>query len=285
MEETGEHIKACIERALDEDAARNDVTTALAVAPVQMGRAFIKAREAGVVSGQRVAEAVFRALDGEVSYETAVRDGERAEADCVVTRLEGRLRAILAGERTALNFLGRLCGIATLTARYVGNVAGSGVVILDTRKTTPGLRILEKEAVRHGGGRNHRIDLQERILVKENHITAAGGMIPLLERIGPERLQKAEIEVSCLAELGMLQGSPPAMVMLDNFTPDMIRSAVAELEQWDSPRPEIEVSGGITLETVASFAIPGVDYISIGSLTASAAALDLSLIVDEVWEP
>ena len=170
--------------------------------------------------------------------------------------------------------------MATLAAAFAAAVAGTGTTILDTRKTTPGLRRLEKEAVLHGGCGNHRPDLASMILVKENHIAAAGGLAAVVDRLG-DRLAEAEIEVRSLDELRTLGETPPARIMLDNFDPANIAGALREIDRW-SRRPEIEVSGGVTLENVARYATPGVDFISIGSLTASAPSLDLSLTLEEI---
>lgn len=279
MGDRNDLLRDIVERAIVEDAAREDVTTAALVDPRLRAGASIVAKAGGVVSGHRPAAAVFRALDEAVRYTPIVPDGGRVEPPGLVASIEGPCAAILSGERSALNFLQHLSGVASLTARFVEEVAGSAAVILDTRKTVPGLRALEKEAVVHGGGRNHRLDLRERILVKENHIAAAGGILGVLSRLGEERLREAEIEVSTLDELRLLRSAPPRRVMLDNFSPEMVASAVAELDGWGGTRPEVEVSGGVTLGNVARYAQRGVDFISVGSLTASAPALDLSLVV------
>ena len=282
MDDRKDTLRDLVERSLAEDAARSDVTTAALVAAGIVVSAVITAKAEGVVSGHRAAAEVFSALDRGVRYERAADDGARVEPGGAVAAITGTCAAILSGERTALNFLQHLSGVATMTARFTAKVAGTGVVILDTRKTLPGLRALEKEAVVCGGGRNHRFDLCERILVKENHITAAGGLERVIERLGADRLAGAEIEVRSPGELRMLRGSPPARVMLDNFAPEEVTEAIAEVSGWGEKRPEIEVSGGVTLENVSRYARRGVDFLSIGSLTASAPALDLSLVVREV---
>lgn len=281
MDERDDNLKSLITRVLNEDAVHEDVTTSLLVDTRLRALAEVVVRAGGVISGHRPAEEVFRAIDGTVSYTVISADGSRVEAGDCVARVEGTCAAILSGERSALNFLQHLSGIATMTSRFVEKVAGTGTVILDTRKTLPGLRALEKEAVVHGGGRNHRFDLRECILVKENHITAVGGVTAVLARLGAGRLREAEIEVSSLDELRLLRHLPPGRIMLDNFTPPMVASAVAEIDGWQV-RPEIEVSGGVNLENIEHYALRGVDYISIGSLTASAPVLDLSLVVSEV---
>lgn len=280
MEGSDSIIEEIVERALREDAAESDTTTMLLAGEDARGRAVIRVRAPGNVSGQRCARAVFSRLDPSIVYDDAKGDGSRVDRDEIIAAVEGNLRAILTGERTALNFLQHLSGIATSVGRFVERVEGTGAVILDTRKTTPGLRMLEKEAVRHGGGSNHRKDLAGLVLVKENHIKAAGGLGRVIELLG-ERMGAAEIEITSIDELRMLRETPPWRVMLDNFTRDEAERALDEMKGWVG-MPEIEVSGGVTLETVRSYAGLGVDYISVGAVTSSAPALDMSLIVEEV---
>lgn len=263
-----------------EDAAERDITTGMLVGEGERGRAVIRARAVGTISGQDCARTVFSLLDGSISYDALKRNGSSTLEDGIVATVEGSLRAIITGERTALNFLQHLSGVATSVRRFVERVEGTGTVILDTRKTTPGLRVLEKEAVLHGGGRNHRKDLAGLLLIKENHIAASGGLGRVIDLLGA-RIEEAEIEVTSLEELKKLRGKHPWRIMLDNFTQDGVREAMEELRGWD-PRPEIEVSGGVTIESAGSYAALGVDYISIGSITASAPALDMSLIVEGV---
>lgn len=280
MEGRDSDITAVVENALREDSAWNDPTTAALVGRGARGRAVVRARAAGVVSGQRCARTAFALLDRSIAYEICAPDGSSIREDEVVAGVGGALGAILAGERTALNFLQHLSGIATSVRRFVERVEGTGAVILDTRKTTPGMRLLEKEAVLHGGGKNHRMNLAGLVLVKENHIRAAGGIERVVELLGTH-IGEAEIEVTSMDELRTLRGARPARIMLDNFTPEGVKEAMEEVKRWDS-RPEIEVSGGVTIETVESYALPGVDYISVGSITASAPALDMSLVVEGV---
>lgn len=277
MDRLRKEIERGVSAALSEDEASADATTRLLVPESMEGDAVIISKGDGVLSGQECAAEVFRQLSGEVSYESVFQDGDEVEPDSVVALIEGPLGQILSGERTALNFLCHLSGIATLTAAFVEKVSGTGVNILDTRKTTPGLRAVEKQAVAHGGGLNHRHDLASYILVKENHIAAAGGIGAALESLG-DFLGGCEIEVRNLDELTALSSMPPGRVMLDNFSPAHIRSAVKLVNSWER-RPEIEVSGGITLKNVKKHAIEGVDFISIGALTASAPSLDMSLLV------
>ncbi len=279
MEGLRQEIERGVAAALAEDEAAADATTKLLVPESLSGRAVIVSRGTGVISGQDCAAEVFRQFGGEVAYDPSVPDGTAVSPGTLVARLEGPLGRILSGERTALNFLCHLSGIATLTAAFVEKISGAGVRILDTRKTTPGMRAVEKKAVVHGGGLNHRHDLASYILVKENHIAAAGGIEGALERLG-DFLDRCEIEVRDHGELESLSALPPGRVMLDNFTPAQIREAVKLVSSWERP-PEIEVSGGITLDNAAEYAIEGVDFISVGALTASAPSLDLSLLVEE----
>ncbi len=281
MEGLEREIRDRVKRALEEDAAGMDRTTNALVGEAALGGALITAKAHGVISGHGAAEAVFATLDRAVEYLPRREDGGRVGPGDTVAVVRGSLRALLSGERTALNFLQHLSGIATLTALYVDAVKGTGIVILDTRKTTPGLRLLEKRAVADGGGKNHRFDLAGAILVKENHITAAGGLERVVEGLGRNGLREAIIEISTLEQLGLLRDAPPARVMLDNFTPPMVEEAIEELGLWGTAVPEVEVSGGITLETIRSYAVRGVHYISVGSLTSSAPALDLSLTLEE----
>ena len=279
MDRLRQEIERIVAAALAEDEAASDATTRLLVPESIIGRAGIISKKAGSISGQECAAEVFRQCGGEVAFEPSAPDGSVVTPGMLVARLEGPLGQILSGERTALNFLCHLSGIASLTASFVEKVAGRGVRILDTRKTTPGMRAVEKMAVVHGGGQNHRHDLASYILVKENHIAAAGGIGSALGKLG-EFLAGCEIEVRDSDELQALSALPPGRVMLDNFTPSQIREAVAAVRSWNRI-PEIEVSGGITLENIGEHAIEGVDFISVGAITASAPSLDLSLLVEE----
>lgn len=279
MDRLRQEIERCVAAALAEDEAAADATTKLLVPESMEGVAGIHAKAAGVISGQECALEVFRQLGGEVDYTIVKPDGTAVSPGSIVGMIGGPLGQIISGERTTLNFLCHLSGIATLTAAFVEKVSGTGVRILDTRKTTPGMRALEKQAVVHGGGVNHRHDLASYILVKENHIAAAGGIGAALVSLG-DFLSGCEIEVRDLDELQALSTMPPGRVMLDNFSPSHIRAAVKLVNSWER-RPEIEVSGGITLKNVKKHAIEGVDFISVGALTASAPSLDLSLLVGD----
>jgi nicotinate-nucleotide pyrophosphorylase (carboxylating) len=266
-----------IERALAEDVAEGDLTAAAVVPPGARARGRIEQRAPGVLSGLDVAEQVFRLLDPEVDWRALAAEAEWREP-APVAELEGAATAIVTGERTALNFLGRLSGVATLTARYVGAVEGTGVRILDTRKTTPGLRRLEKAAVRAGGGHNHRTGLHDAILVKENHAALAGGVGEAARRALAGAPPGVTVEVECadLAEVEEALAAGAGRVLLDNMGPAELRQAV----ELVGDRAELEASGGITLANVGAVAETGVDFISVGALTHSAPALDLSLLVE-----
>lgn len=266
-----------IERALAEDLGEGDLTTAAVVGEGARARARIEQRASGVPAGLRVAEAVFQRLDPGLRWRAHAVDGEWREPG-LLAEIVGDAAAILRGERVALNFLGRLSGIATLTAAYVRAVEGTGVRILDTRKTTPGMRVLEKEAVRAGGGLNHRAGLHDAILVKENHAELAGGVGEAARRALAGAPAGVSVEVEC-ATLGDVAEAIEAGVprlLLDNMSADELRRA-AELVNG---RAELEASGGITLENVRAIAETGVDFISVGALTHSAPALDVSLLLE-----
>ena len=277
-------VAARVRAALEEDSAGQDATTAFVGIGSEPASAEIRAGADGVLCGIDIAREVFRQVDASVEFDARARDGDQIAAGACILSVRGPARSILAGERTALNFLHRLCGVATLSACYVDRVRGTGVTILDTRKTTPLWRDLEKYAVRCGGATNHRRDLGAMVLVKDNHVRAVGGPRAVLERIAAApRASFVEVEVDSLAFLRELLASPAATridrVMLDNLTPANVASAVAEVVRYRSSgaRLEIEVSGGITLETIRAFALPGVDFISVGALTHSAVALPMSL--------
>jgi nicotinate-nucleotide pyrophosphorylase (carboxylating) len=270
-------MRDLIERALAEDVGGGDLTAAAVLRPGDRGRARIEQRAPGVLSGLAVAEQVFRTLDPQIAFRVLAAEGEWREPG-PVAELEGAAVAIVTGERTALNLLGRLSGVATLTARYAAAVEGTEARILDTRKTTPGMRELEKAAVRAGGGHNHRAGLYDAILVKENHATLAGGVGEATRRAlagAPEGVM-VEVECSDLAELEHALAAGAGRVLLDNMGPDELRRAV----ELVGGRAELEASGGITLENVRAVAETGVDFISVGALTHSAPALDLSLLVE-----
>ncbi|MBC7356901.1 MAG: carboxylating nicotinate-nucleotide diphosphorylase [Desulfacinum sp.] len=263
--------------ALQEDVGPGDVTTQATVPADQVGEARAVVRGPCVLSGLTVFRRVFSLMDHALEIRSSCRDGDRVEVDTVVSTVHGSLASILTGERTALNLLQRLCGIATLTDRLVQAVAGTRCRILDTRKTTPLWRDLEKAAVRHGGGQNHRFGLFDGILIKDNHVAAAGGVRPAIERArraAPHTL-RVEVEVDSLEQLREALEAGADVIMLDNFSVDQVRRGV----ELAAGRALLEVSGGITLETARAYAETGVDFISVGALTHSAPAVDISLEV------
>lgn len=271
-------ILDAVRRALEEDLGYGDLTT-LATVPdgVEVAGRII-ARAGGVAAGLPVARAVFAELDAEVCFEPAVEDGAAVEPGQVVAEVRGPARAILSGERVALNFLQQLSGVATATRRIVEQIEGTGAVLLDTRKTVPGLRALQRYAVRVGGGSNHRFNLFDGVLIKENHILAAGGIAAALGRaraaVGP--FTPVEIEVERLDQLEEAIRHGADMVLLDNMTLEQMREAVS----LAAGRVKLEASGDITVERARAIAETGVDYLSSGALTHSAPALNLSLRLD-----
>jgi nicotinate-nucleotide pyrophosphorylase (carboxylating) len=273
-------ISELIERALGEDVGDGDVTTEATVDPDARARATITQKAPGVISGLDVAEAVFRRLDPDAVVERLGPEGEWRDAGAGVLRVEGSARALLTGERTALNFLGRLSGVATATGRVVRAVAEAGgtAKILDTRKTTPGLRRLEKRAVAHGGGVNHRAGLYDFILIKENHSAAAGGVGEAVRRARERRPDlPLAVEVRDAAEIDDALAAGAPRLLLDNMSPDEIRAAVAQV----AGRAELEASGGVDDRTVLVYAtIEGLHYVSMGALTHSAPGLDLSMALE-----
>jgi nicotinate-nucleotide pyrophosphorylase (carboxylating) len=270
-----EPIEALVARALAEDLGDGDVTSAATVPAEARARATITQKAPGVIFGLDCAEAVFRALEPRISLTREVVEGEWREGGPVLT-IEGSARAIVSAERTALNFLGRLSGVATMTARYVQAIAGTGARILDTRKTTPGLRVLEKAAVVAGGGTNHRAGLYDAILIKENHAAAAGGVGEAV-RLARATAPHLPLEVECrtLGEVDEALAAGAPRILLDNMAPEALRAAVVHV----AGRAELEASGGVTLQALREIADTGVDFISVGALTHSAPTLDLSLIL------
>lgn len=269
-------IARAVEQALAEDlGTRGDLTTDATVPAHAMAAATFGARREGVIAGLAVAEAAFQAVDPRVVFKAEARDGDRVAAGAVVARVAGPARALLSGERVALNFLCHMSGIATLTRRYVDAVAGTRARIADTRKTTPGLRAFEKYAVRCGGGSNHRSGLHDAILIKDNHIVAAGGVAAAIAaaRAHAGHMVKIEVEVDDLATLAIALEQPIDAVLLDNMDTATLRKAVGMV----AGRALTEASGGVTLETVRAIAETGVDLISVGALTHSAPILDLGL--------
>jgi nicotinate-nucleotide pyrophosphorylase (carboxylating) len=267
-------IDAVVSRALEEDLGRGDLTAALIPAN-RNAQAQVITRDDAVLCGQPWFDEVFRQLDRRVRIEWSVRDGEALRANQVLCTLEGPARALLTGERTALNFLQTLSGTATVTRRYVEAVAGTRAVILDTRKTLPGLRTAQKYAVRCGGGENHRMGLYDAILIKENHIVAAGSVANAVRqsRLHAPTGVTVEVEVETLEELREALAAGADRLLLDNFSLKRLREAVAET----AGRARLEASGGITLENIRAIAETGVNSISIGALTKHVRAVDLSM--------
>jgi nicotinate-nucleotide pyrophosphorylase (carboxylating) len=264
-----------VETALAEDVGTGDLTTHATVPAGALAHARLWLQQPGVVAGIPVAEAVFAALDPAVRVRALLPEGALVtEPPVAVAELEGPARALLTGERVALNLVARLCGIATLTRRYVDLVEGTGTTILDTRKTTPGLRALEKYAVRCGGGTNHRMGLDDAILVKDNHVRIAGGVGPALAAVratGDEH--PVEVEADTLAQVEEALAAGAARILLDNMSPAQVAEAVA----LAGGRARLEASGGIDEQSVRAYAETGVDYISIGALTHGARSLHVSL--------
>ena len=297
-----EQIQAIVERALAEDVGSGDVTSQWILPPELGVHGRFLAKAQGVLAGLEVARQVFQQVDERIALQARMKDGHALSKGDIVATVEGPAASILTAERTALNFLQRMSGIATLTGRYVEAVAGTPAVILDTRKTAPGLRLLDKWAVRLGGGQNHRLGLYDMVLIKDNHIAAAGGITQAVERVrrrnrpglrpepveglGPEPFDPAqdvpveglavEVEVKSLAELEEALALSVDRIMLDNMGLDEMRRAV----EMTAGRVPLEASGNVTLENVAAIAATGVDYISVGALTHSVKALDISLDVE-----
>ncbi len=267
-------IARLVDAALAEDVGDGDLTAALLPARARLD-AIVFAREAAVLCGQQWFDAVFAQLEPGIEIEWLRRDGDRIEAGEKLVRLHGPARAMLTGERTALNFLQTLSATATAARRYVDAVAGTGVRILDTRKTIPGLRSAQKYAVRCGGASNHRIGLFDAILIKENHIAAAGGIRPAADAAARAGVL-VEIEVENLEQLEAALGTSVSRILLDNFPLERLRAAVT-LRDRLAPDIGLEASGGITLETVRAVAETGVDFISVGEITKDIDAIDLSM--------
>ncbi|MFN3742491.1 MAG: carboxylating nicotinate-nucleotide diphosphorylase [Anaerolineales bacterium] len=268
-----EEILEAIRRALSEDIGPGDVTTESIVPPQALMRGHIIAKQDGIVAGLDVAAAVYRELDAEVIFQAQVEEGARVQRGQVLALVRGRARSLLTAERTALNFLGRMSGIATLTRQFVDAVAGTGAVILDTRKTAPGLRAVDKLAVRRGGGQNHRFGLYDMALIKDNHIDFAGSIREAVQRVRAVAPQvEIEVEARTLDDVREALNLGVERILLDNMTLDMLREAVRLV----NGRAKLEASGNVSLENVRAIAESGVDYISIGALTHSARVFDLS---------
>ena len=287
-----------VKYALSEDVGTGDITSLNCIRGGVQARAAIVARQSGVVAGADVAKLVFREVDPNLKFRLTMGDGSHIDAGQAIAQVVGDAGSILKAERTALNFLQHLSGIATLTRQFVDAIEGTGAAILDTRKTTPGLRFLEKFAVTCGGGQNHRLALWDMYLVKDNHIRAAGGVTAAIDRITRTRQGDLllEVEVESLDQLHEALRPEVDRILVDNRPVEDVRKAVEIVDRWcrdnppDSPRmpkgakrwPEVEVSGGMSIDRVRAYAETGVNYLSVGALTHSAPALDISLEVEEV---
>jgi len=278
-----EALDTLIDLALGEDVGSGDVTTLWTVSQNLHGQATIVAKEEVVVAGMKAALAVFRRVDPDLELRVKRNSGHAAARGETLLRIEGSLRSILTSERVALNFLGRLSGIATFTRRFVRELSGTGVTILDTRKTTPGWRLLEKEAVQAGGGGNHRMGLHDMVLVKDNHIRAAGSIREAVEAVREKNLEGllVEVEVKNLKEVGEALDMGVDRILLDNMDLEEMREAAKRVRGLEGERPKLEASGNMRLERVRAVAETGVDFISVGALTHSAPSADLSLNIAE----
>ncbi|RME37314.1 MAG: carboxylating nicotinate-nucleotide diphosphorylase [Deltaproteobacteria bacterium] len=269
-------IRRLVQQALHEDIGLGDITTQATIEPGTQARAELVAKEDFVLAGIDVAREVFVQLDPRVAFEALKQDGQKVARGDVLAWIKGEAAVLLQGERVALNLLQRMCGVATLTRRFVDAVAGTRAKIGDTRKTTPGLRAVEKYAVRVGGGCNHRTALYDGVLIKENHIAAAGGIAAAIERARARvpHLMKIEIETTNLDEVRQALEAGADCILLDNMSLEQLREAVALVDG----RALLEASGGVNLETVADIAATGVDLISVGALTHSYRAVDISML-------
>jgi nicotinate-nucleotide pyrophosphorylase (carboxylating) len=270
-------IKQIVCRALVEDIGDGDITGQATLSAGHELTGYFRAKEAGIVAGLEVARLVFTLLDESIRFSAQVADGDRVAAGMTLATVEAASRTVLAGERVALNFLQRMSGIASLTRRFVEAVAGTRAVILDTRKTAPGLRLLDKWAVRLGGGRNHRLGLYDMVLIKDNHIAVVGSIYEAVHRVRQQagRERPIEVEVKTLAELQEVLALNVDRIMLDN----MSVAEMAEAVRQSNGRVPLEASGNVTLANAAAIAATGVDFISVGALTHSVRALDISLDV------
>lgn len=274
-------VRAIIDLALSEDIGTGDVTSLATVPAGRAATAVMLAKAGGVLSGIEVAREVFRTVDPSVTFEALAHDGDRLSHRMEIARMSGSARSILTAERTALNFVQRLSGVATTTARYVALVEGTSTQIVDTRKTTPGMRLLQKRAVMHGGGGNHRFGLADGVLIKDNHLAAIGGPNRIADAISAARAHaphtlKVEVEVTSLDELREALDAGADIIMLDNMDTATMAEAVA-IRDAHASSPLLEASGGITEERIPEIAATGIDLISVGALTHSAPSLDISL--------
>ena len=276
---TEQQMRDIVRKALEEDMGDGDITTNHIIPPDRKGYGRLIAKEKGVIAGLQVAEAAFLALDDQAQFETMVNDGERAEAREIIATVEGNGRALLSAERVALNFLQRISGIASLTRQFVDAVSGTSAVILDTRKTAPGLRTFDKWAVLLGGGQNHRFGLFDMVLIKDNHIHIAGSITKAVSRVrtGAGGDFEIEVEVRDMEELREALELKVDRILLDNMNTEELTQAVIIADG----RVPLEASGNVDLGNVAAIAATGVNFISIGQLTHSAKALDISFLMEE----
>ena len=265
-----------LRRVLEEDIGTGDVTTLATIQPGTQASAELVAKEDFVLSGIDVARRVFHLLSAETAFEKLIEDGQSVKRGDVLAWIKGDAAVLLQGERVALNLLQRMCGVATLTAEFVKEIGGTGAIIVDTRKTTPGLRVLEKYSVRMGGGGNHRMALYDAVLIKENHVAAAGGISSAVSRARQNvpHTQKVEVEVRNQAEVAEALDAGADILLLDNMSTDELRAAVKMIDG----RAITEASGGVNLETVRDIAETGVRLISVGALTHSYRAVDISML-------
>ena len=268
-------VDSIIENALREDIGSGDITTEAIFSANELCEAHLVSKEKGVIAGVEIAKRIFQKLDPQASYTQSKKDGDNVESGDEILRIKATVRAILSGERLALNILQRMSGIATATAKYVNVLSGYNTKILDTRKTAPGLRILDKYAVSAGGGQNHRFGLYDAVLIKDNHIESAGGIKNAVDLVRSKYgdKYKIEVETSNMDEVNEALSSEVDIIMLDNMTISMMKEAVMLIDG----QAHTEASGGITLEGLSEIARTGVDYISVGAITHSVQALDISL--------
>jgi nicotinate-nucleotide pyrophosphorylase (carboxylating) len=274
-------IRHLIELALVEDIGKHDLTSEATIDQNLLVKGTIVAKEEGIIAGLEIAKMVFQTLDPNLVFESSFKDGDKVTRKDAVAILKGRAKSILSAERTALNFLQRLSGIATLTSKYVEKIKDTGVKILDTRKTTPGFRALEKYAVKMGGGENHRMGLFDMILIKENHIKAVGSIAKAIQKAKAKYPnERIEMETRNLNEVAEAVNSGADWIMLDNMSIEEMKKAVKMIRS-SQKEIKIEASGGVSLNNVRGMALTGVDFISVGALTHSAPALDFSLLLVE----
>jgi nicotinate-nucleotide pyrophosphorylase (carboxylating) len=282
-----EKVRTLVRMALKEDIGKGDITSKLTVPKPAQALALIMAKEDAVIAGLPVAKLVYKMVDPALAFEGLLQDGSRAEYGDILVKIQGSARSILAGERVTLNFIQHLSGVATLTAKYVEQVQGTSARILDTRKTLPGLRYLEKYAVRMGGGTNHRMGLFDLVLIKSNHAELCGGIGNAIRKIKRSNGKGTKVvaEVRNLNEATEALFASPDRLLLDNMSLDKIREVVALVETSNRAREvktDLEVSGGVNLDNVRAIAETGVNFVSVGALTHSARAVDLSLTLREI---